>query len=63
MYNLFHGRSSILLDYSEYSDLELYPTIDKIESVWTSAKLDSPVTSWVHNSGDALEKITALYPA
>lgn len=63
MYNLLHDRSSLLLDYSEYKDLNKYPKIDKIESVWTSSKLDSPVTCWLHNSGSALDKITALYPA
>ena len=63
MYNLLHGRSEILTDYSNYDDLHLYQTIDKIESVWTSSKLDSPVTCWLHNPGSALDKITALYPA
>ena len=63
MYNLMHGRSEMLLDYSNHNDLHLYPKIDKIESVWTAAKLDSPVTCWLHNPGTALDKITAIYPA
>ena len=65
MYNLLHDRSPILLDYSSYDfdELRKYPAINKIESVWTSSKLDSPVTCYLHNPGTALDKITALYPA
>jgi hypothetical protein len=63
MYTLMHGRSEFLLDYSEYQDLEKYEKIDKIESVFTNCKYDSPVSSWLHTPGAAIDKITALYPS
>jgi hypothetical protein len=63
MYTLLHGRSNILLDYSEHKDLEKYEKIDKIESLFTNSKYDTPITTWLHTSGAAIDKITALYPS
>jgi hypothetical protein len=63
MYNLLHGRSSLLLDYSNISNDTSFKGFDKIESVWTNSRYDSPVTCWLHTQGSAIEKITALYPS
>ena len=63
MYTLLHGRSDLLLDYSNYEDLEKYEKVDKIESVFTNSKYDSPITTWLHTPGEAQDKITALYPS
>lgn len=60
MYTLLHGRSNLLLDYSDHPDIEKYQIPDKVESVFTNCKYDSPVSSWLHTPG---EKITALYPS
>jgi hypothetical protein len=63
MYTLMHGRSDLLLDYSGYEDIDQYPKLDRIESVFTNSKYDSPVSSWLHTPGPAEDKITVLYPS
>ena len=63
MYTLMHGRSDLLLDYSNYPDLDQYEKMDRIESVFTNCKYDSPVSTWLHTQGAASDKITVLYPS
>ena len=70
MYSLMHGSNShILLDYTQYmkdNNLDMaddFRGFDRVESVYTNSKYDTPVTTWLHTPGLAEEKITALYPS
>lgn len=56
IYNLLHGRSSLLLDYSHLNDSEVQLT--DVESFYVNEKYDNPPTVWAHTPGD---KITVTY--
>jgi len=63
VYNLLHGRSNALLDYSAFirenpeSSFKGFP--NGIESIYVSTKHDTPVTTWAHTPGK--DKVTVLY--
>ena len=63
VYNLFHGRSNVLLEY-DYQSLakehpdEQFTNITELESVFYSNKYDTPVRMYAHTPGD---KITVTY--
>lgn len=63
LYNMLHDRSSVLVDYSQYDqndeNIDLQ-SLQRVESVMTLSKYDSPVTTVLHEKGD---KITPIYPA
>ena len=49
MYTLLNERSNLIGENTQ------------IQSVYTSSKHDSPVTSWLHTPGP--DKITAIFPS
>ena len=64
IYNLMHGRSNVLLDYSDY--IQKHPEdnwqgFDRIQSVYISNKYETPVTTWAHTNEYGDNRITALY--
>lgn len=70
LYNLLHGRSSILYDYSDYIDDKVkkgdrapYLKIDSVNSVFVTGKYETPITAWAHSPKTKGDKITALFPA
>jgi hypothetical protein len=62
IYTLMHGRSNVLLDYSDYiaeHPEDDWKGFDRIESLHVARKYETPVTAWAHVPDE--EKITALY--
>lgn len=70
IYNLLHGRSPLLLDYSDYISEQKaignkvdFDGFDRVESFFVNDKYESPITSWAHVPSSEGNKITALFPA
>jgi hypothetical protein len=61
LYTIFHDRSTLALDLSEYKGDYEFEKFQRVESVYVINKFGAPISTWAH-SHSSEDQITVLTP-